>query len=122
MQRIRLATPEEVVQIQDKCDLDDTCIVYALDSNHKGVAFGVRRLAAEIDPIIVPEAWDNRLRQIFWRDLETATWAQGVKHYYFNVHTADQQWIDVMKNWGAEQVSTAPEFRFKKVLQTSNVN
>jgi len=115
MNRIRLATPEEVESIKDKCDLDATCVVLALDTQ-RGTAFGVQRVATEIDPIIVPDNWDNRARVIFWRDLETVVWSQGAKSYYFNVHEADKSWIEVMKNWGAEQVSTAPEFRFKKVL------
>lgn len=115
MNRIRLATPEEVETIKDQCDLDSTCVVLALDTQ-KGTGFGVQRVATEIDPIIIPNDWDNRLRVMLWRDLETVVWAQGAKSYYFNIHETDTEWIKVMKNWGAEQVSTAPEFRFKKAL------
>jgi hypothetical protein len=115
MNRIRLATPEECEGIKAKADLDETCTVFALDSG-KGTAFGVRRIATEIDPIIVPDEWDTRLRVIFWRDLETATWAQGAASYYFNVHCDDKEWMDNLIKWGAEKTSTAPEFRFKKLL------
>lgn len=115
MNRLRLATPEEVEKIKDQSDLDQTCVVFALDTQ-KGTALGVQRVATEIDPIIVPKEWDNRSRSIFWRDLETAIWAQGAKSVYFNIAVNDVEWIKVMKNYGAEQVSLQPEFRFKKVL------
>ena len=115
MNRIRLATQDECEVIKNGADLDQTCTVFALDTA-KGTGFAVRRLATEIDPLISPEGWDLRARVLFFRDLETAIWAQGIPAYYFNVHADEQDWINTVEKWGAQRTSTAPEFRYKKVL------
>lgn len=115
MNRIRLATPEEVEKIKDQSDLDSGCSVMALDT-HKGTGLAVRRICNEIDPMVAGSDWDTRLRALFVRDLETVMAAQGVQHYYFNVDVADEAWIGVVKNWGAEQVSPVPMLRFKRTL------
>jgi len=116
MNRIRLATEEEVKSIQDTSDLDSTCSVLALDTT-KGTAFAVRRFATELDPVITPNDWEPRSKILFYRDLETHLWSQGVLSYYFNVQAeGNDEWLAFLKKWGAEKVSTEPEFRFKKVL------
>jgi hypothetical protein len=115
MNRIRLATNEEVEKIKPVSDLDENCLVFALDG-HNGVGLAVRRLCQEIDPMVTPEDWNTKLKAMFVRDLETVMAAQGVKYYYFNVAADDEQWQSVVKNWGAEQVSIAPELRFKRTL------
>jgi hypothetical protein len=115
MNRIRLATQEEVETIKDRSDLDETCVVMALDTQ-KGTGLAVRRLCIEVDPMFPGDTWDTRLRAMFTRDLETVMAAQGAKSYYFNVAADDEKWINVVKTWGAEQVSVAPMLRFKRSL------
>jgi hypothetical protein len=115
MKRIRLATPEEIESIKPVSDLDEGCTVMALET-HKGTGLAVRRVCQEIDPMIPASDWDTKLRAMFTRDLETVLAAQGVKYYYFNVAADDIAWQDVVKNWGAEQVSIAPMLRFKRTL------
>jgi hypothetical protein len=113
--RIRLATQEEVEKIKPVSDLDENCLVFALDG-HNGVGLAVRRLCQEIDPMVTPEDWNTKLKAMFVRDLETNLWSQGTRYYYFNVAADDKQWQEVVKNWGAEQVSAAPMLRFKRTL------
>jgi len=115
MKRIRLANETEIDSIKDRSDLDVGCNVIALDTV-LGTGFAVRRVCNEIDPVISPDGWNLRQRVFFMRDLETMMAAQGVTHYYFNVGADEQLWINTVTEWGAEQVSTKPEYRFKKLL------
>ena len=115
MNRIRLAKPEEIDKIKEHSDIDAGCSVLALDT-HLGTGLAVRRVCEEIDPLVCPEEWNTKLRAVFIRDIETVMAAQGIPHYYFNVLVEDEKWQEVIKTWGAEQLSTAPEYRFKRVL------
>jgi hypothetical protein len=115
MNRIRLANVTEIESIKDKADLDQGCVVFALDT-HQGTGLAVHRLCHEIDPMVVPDEWNTRLRAMFVRDLETVLAAQGTSHYYFNVLANDTEWQENVKTWGAEQVSVNPELRFKRIL------
>jgi len=115
MNRIRLATAEEVESIKAKSDLNTGDVVFALDTQ-KGVGLAVRRLATEIDPMVPGIEWDTKLRAMFTRDLETVLFSQGGTHYYFNVDAEDTDWQHVVKTWGAEQVSIKPVLRFKRTL------
>jgi hypothetical protein len=115
MNRPRLATQEEIEAFSHVADLDATCVVYAMDTR-KGTGFAVRRIAVEIDPLIPGPDWDIKLKSLFYRDLENILWGQSVPAYYFNVHTEEEEWNKVVETWGATRTSTAPEFRYKKVL------
>jgi len=115
MNRIRLATEEEVNSIRDKSDLDEGCVVFALDT-HRGVGLAVRRICTEIDPLIPPPDWDLKLRSMFIRDIETLCWGQGIKSYYFNTESDDTTWQHVVETWGAERLSPKPVVRYKKTL------
>lgn len=118
MNRIRLATVEEVKSIAPVSDLDESCLVFALDTQ-QGTPLGVVRTVVEIDPVVYPETWkgnNERLKMLFQRDLETIIFAKGAPKYYFNVHADDKKMVDAMATLGAENISTAPEFRFRKRL------
>jgi len=115
MNRIRLATPEEVDSIKDGSDLDTGDVVFALDT-HKGVGKAVRRVCTEIDPMFPPPEWDTKLRAMFVRDLETVLWSQGGTHYYFNIDAEDTDWQHVVETWGASKVSPKPMLRYKRTL------
>lgn len=115
MNRIRLASVEEVESIKDQSDLDTGDVVFALDTQ-KGIGLAVRRLCTEIDPMIPAPNWDTKLRAMFTRDLETVLWGQGGTHYYFNVDAEDKDWQHVVKTWGATLVSPKPVLRYKRVI------
>jgi len=115
MNRVRLATAEEVESIKDKSDLDQGDVVFALDTQ-KGTGLAVRRLCTEIDPLFPAPDWDLKLRAMFIRDLETSLWSNGGTHYYFNIDADDKDWKHNVETWGASQVSPKPVLRFKKVL------
>jgi hypothetical protein len=115
MDRLRVATEPEIEQIRSRADLDPTCVVLALNTQ-AGVPLAVVRLAVEVDPVVFPEGFPDRLKAVFQRDIETYLAAKGVAHYYFNIDAVDETWQTVAKTWGAEQVSVVPEIRFKKAL------
>ena len=115
MKRIRLATEEEVKRIADTSDLDATCMVLALDTQ-AGTPLAVVRTAIEVDPCYYPPDFNAKMIAIFTRDVETVLAAKGVPKYYFNVKDTDAHWKEIVKTWGAVEVSTEPEIRFKKVL------
>lgn len=115
MNRVRLATTEEVESIRDKSDLDTGDVVFALDTQ-KGTGLAVRKLCMEIDPMFPAPDWDTRLRSMFTRDLETVLFAQNVPCYYFNVLASDTDWQHVVETWGAEKVSPEPMIRYKRTL------
>ncbi len=115
MNRIRLATPEEIESIKSTSDLDVTCSVLALDTQ-SGTAFAVVRTPVEVDPVHFPEGWTDRLKAMFMRDVETVLSAKGALSYYFNVKASDTEWIHSVETWGAERTSLSEEYRFKKIL------
>jgi hypothetical protein len=113
--RIRVATPEEVKSIAEFSDCQVGASVLALDTP-EGTAFAVVRTVVEVDPVIYPEKLSSRMKAVFQRDIETVLAAQGILKYYFNVHVSNEQMLEVLKNFGAVQQSTEPELRFFKVL------
>jgi hypothetical protein len=113
--RIRLATAEEVESIKAVGDTEGA-MVLALTTEH-GVPLAVVRTVVEVDPVVYPPDLHNRLKLMFQRDIETVLAAKGVAKYYFNVHASNTNMLEVgIKNLGAVQVSTEPEFRFVKAL------
>lgn len=115
MNRIRMASREEVEEIRATSDLTPDSIVLALDTQ-AGTATAVIRPVVEVDPVNFPEGFPDKLKVIFMRDIETYLSAKSIPHYYFNIHDSDSQWQEVSQNWGAVKISTSPESRFKKVL------
>lgn len=115
MERLRLATPEEVASIKAEGDLQEGCQVVAL-TTQAGTPLAVIRAAVEVDPVKFPEDFPDRLKAVFLRDIETHLAAKGAISYYFNIAADNSDWQQVVKTWGAEQISVSPEIRFKKVL------
>jgi hypothetical protein len=113
--RIRVATPEEVKGIAEHSDLGPGCTVLALDTP-EGVAFAVVRTVVEVDPVLYPEKMSARMKAIFQRDVETVLAAQGVQAYYFNIKADNEGMLAVANTLGAAAMSVGPEIRFKKVL------
>ncbi len=114
--RIRIATPEEVAEVIQSGDSREGTVL-ALDTP-EGAMKAVIRTAIEIDPVIYPQPdkLSMRMRAVFWRDLETVLAAQGAKNYYFNVHVSNQAMNDTVKTWGAFRLSSEPEYRYIKAL------
>lgn len=115
MNRIRLATPEEIEKIKPQADLDQNCTVLALDTQ-AGTPIAVLRTCVELDPALFPEGFTKPQIAMFTHDVETFLVAKGALSYYFNADPDDEKWIHVIKGWGCEQVSPKPYLRFKQSL------
>ena len=115
MNTLRLATEAEVESIKSVGDLGPSCTVIALDTS-AGPILAVIRRPIEVDPIIFPEGTSSKVKYVFWRDIVTGLKFQGADSFYFNLHADDDLQRGVVKSLGAEEVSTAPDIRYKKVL------
>lgn len=117
MNLLRAATQEECDRIATSSDLDQTCQIIALDTP-KGPILSVVRRAVEVDPVHMPEGYTPKHFSAFIRDISTYLLGQGVTHYYFNLHAGEESkhYRDAIESWGAVQVSTAPDIRYKKVI------
>jgi hypothetical protein len=120
LQALRPATPEELKEIAPEADLTFASSVYVLDSE-SGKTFAVVRQCYEIDPIITKGNDAGRRKLLAMFGLETGFTMLGIPEYYFNIHPEDAEYIALIKKLGAEQVSTEPELRFKKVIKRPNV-
>lgn len=117
MNRIRLATESEIAAIKDTSDLDAGCYVIALNTQ-QGVPVAVVRQATEVNPVHFPAGMTTKLKLLFMRDVETSLWSRGVSHYYLQIPADDKEYIDAMRDtFKAEQVSPAPELKFKKIIE-----
>jgi hypothetical protein len=115
IQRLRLATPEEVEAIKPNTDLDPTCKVLALDTA-LGVPIAVIRLAVEMDPCFYPKEFGAKQIAMFSRDIINYLWAQNVERFYFNIDATDTNWANHLKAEGCEQISPMPQLRFKRTI------
>ena len=116
MNLLREATAEEVSRIAETADLGPGCIVVALDIPDETI-LGVVRTCVEVDPIHFGKA-STRWKLIFMRDVATYLIGKGAPAYYFNVSASEetQSFRDALGTFKAEQVSSAPELRFKKEI------
>ena len=115
MDKIRLATPEEINGIKDTADLDFAQAVYAM--GEPGEAdLAVLKTVPELDPAVFRDQTDTRRKVQFLWGLENILRVAGLKAYYFNADAKDQKWRKVIDSWGAEQLSPVEEIRYKRVL------
>lgn len=112
--RIRVATAEEVASIAEKSDIQPG-LVLAL-STPEGTPLAVIRTVTEVDPMFFPEKLSDRMKAMFIRDVETVLAAQGIQKYYFNVLATNEKMINYSTHYGAVKQSVEPEVRFSKVL------
>lgn len=115
LEPIRVATPEEVEVIRAASDITPRTAVYAFDNAKTGKPdLAVVRQTVEIDPIYC-ESGTSRKVAFIW-GLQNILRSYGATEYYFNISPEDEEYKANIEKWGAEQISKAPEIRFKKVL------
>lgn len=114
LSKIRLATPEEIQKIESFSDLHDGTTVLAFGEGDD-TDFAVLRNLIEIDPLISAKENTKRKALFVWA-IENMLRFQGVKRYYFNILPDNEEWKQAVEHWGAQQLSKAPELRFRKDL------
>lgn len=110
LDKIRLATPEEIESIKDKADLTPTSRVLAM-----GEQLAVWRIANELDPVFYNGASDAKKYWFIW-GLENILRGAGATEFYFNVSNMDHDYRKIVEHFGAEPTNVEPEIRYKKVL------
>ena len=120
MDKLRLASSEEVASLQMGSDITPLTTVVAFENaKTQKPDFAVLRQVFEIDPVLyAPETTDRRKVLFAW-GLENALRIQGtVAAYYFNISADDSaaEWRGVVEGFGAEKISPTAEYRYKVIL------
>lgn len=108
LDKIRLATPEEIKAIEHNSNLTPMCRVLKL-----GEMTAVWRVAHELDPFHPAGASLKEQVRFIW-GIENILKGAGVTEYYYNVDATDSTYHDALKqHFGAEQLSKQPDYRFR---------
>jgi hypothetical protein len=107
MEKIRLATEEEVKEIADVSNLTPMSRVLAL-----GPMRGVWKVCNELDPVILNGASNTQLCMFVW-GIENIFKGAGLTEYYFNVAADNEEYIKVIEHFGGERQSKQPDYRYK---------
>jgi len=112
LEHLRLATPEEILAIQETSDITPRTQVFAL-----GEQKAVVRNVFEIDPIYTAGAKAGPLAKFVW-GLEERLIGMGVDAYYFDMPIDDEakEWRETVEHWGAGRTMPFATFRYKRVL------
>jgi hypothetical protein len=110
LDKIRLATPEEVEKIAATSDLTPNSRVLAMRDST-----AVWRIANEIDPVYFNSA-SNSQKYLFIWGLENMLRGTGATEYYMNVSAEDAHYQGIIENFGAVRTSKEPEYRYKVTL------
>lgn len=113
---IRVATPEEVEGIRKGSDLNANSSVLAWDHENGEKDLAVLRPVWELDPVYYAKGSSAGQKTRFIWGLEERLLGANIQHYYFNVPVEDEQYIKIVKEWGAVQQSRGPELRFGRSL------
>lgn len=111
LEKIRTATPEEVLAIKETSDLTPMSQVLAM-----GDSKAVWRIANELDPFHFGPATSNAQKYLFLWGLQNLLRGSGATEVYFNVAVANEQFRQVVEHLGAEPTSKEPELRYKITL------
>lgn len=107
MEKIRLATEEEVKEIATESNLTPMSRVLAM-----GEMRAVWKVTHELDPVFFNGAPKPRMYKFLW-GIENILKGAGLTEYFFNVPADDVDYHKVLEHLGAERQSKQPDFRFK---------
>lgn len=107
MDKIRLATEEEVQEIAAESNLTPFSRVLVL-----GKMKAVWKVCNELDPVFFGDAPKPLMYKFLW-GLENIMKGSGVTEYFYNVPADDTNYHAVLEKLGAERQSKQPDFRYK---------
>ena len=107
LERIRLATQEEVKEIEK-----DSCFTPMSRVLAMGDMRAVWRVANELDPIHFKGAPTTRMYKFLW-GIENIMAGAGVTEYFFSVPADDTQYNKILEELGAQRLSKQPDFRYR---------
>jgi hypothetical protein len=107
LERIRLATPEEVKEIEHESNLTPMSRVLAM-----GEMRAVWRVAQELDPVIFNGAPKQKMYKFLW-GIENIMAGSGVTEYYFNTPANDPEYHKILEELGGIRLSKQPDYRWR---------
>jgi hypothetical protein len=107
LEKIRLATPEEIKEIEPNSNLTQTCRVLAM-----GDMRAVWRVANELDPVHFNGAPTSRMYKFLW-GVENIMRGAGCNEYFFNTPADDLSYHKILEELGGQRLSKQPDYRWK---------
>lgn len=107
MEKIRLATEDEVKEIAPHSNLTPMSKVLAL-----GEMRAVWKICNELDPVFFNDAPQARMYKFLW-GIENIMKGSGLTEYYFQIPANDEPYQKVVEHMGGERQSKQPEYRYK---------
>jgi hypothetical protein len=107
LERIRLASPEEVKEIEHNSNLTPMCRVLAM-----GDMKAVWRVAHELDPVHFNGAPVQKMYKFLW-GIENIMAGSGVTEYYFNTPADDPKYHKILEELGGQKISKQPDYRWR---------
>lgn len=114
MDKVRMASPEEIKTLSDFANLTPGSVVFAYEKKDGEPDFAIVRPVVELDLAFCKT--NPRRRLWFLANIETAMRATGYTEYQFEVDPADDTYNEVITHLGAERTSDPQEIRYRKVL------
>jgi len=115
MNKLRLATEEEIDKIANKSHFTSRYTVFAMDQ--KGEPdIAVVREAVMLDPVFFSKDGNIYSKARFMEHLEERLAGAGIPEVYYQISAADIHWQRIVEAWGAVKVSGEPEFQYKRSL------
>lgn len=108
LDKIRLATQEEIREIEKGANLTPHCSVWKM-----GEITGVWRTAHELDPVIRNGASDRKLWMFLW-GMENLLRGSGATEYFYQVPVEDKTYQQaVEEHLGGQRLSKQPDYRYR---------
>jgi hypothetical protein len=107
LERIRLATPEEIKEIEPNSNLTPMSKVLVM-----GDMKAVWRVAHELDPVHFNGAPVQKMYKFLW-GIENIMAGSGVSEYFFQTPADDPQYHRILEELGAQKLSKQPDYRWR---------
>jgi hypothetical protein len=107
LERIRLATPEEIKEIEPNSNLTPMSKVLVM-----GDMKAVWRVAHELDPVHFNGAPVQKMYKFLW-GIENIMAGSGVTEYFFQTPADDPQYHRILEELGAQKLSKQPDYRWR---------
>lgn len=108
LEKIQLATPEEIKAIEHNSNLTPTCRVLKM-----GKMLAVWRIANEIDPLHINGEPIQKAYRFLW-GMENILRGAGATEYFYNISADDTTYQKAIEeHFGAERLSKQPDYRYR---------
>jgi hypothetical protein len=107
LEKIRLATPEEVAEIEPNSNLTAMSKVLVM-----GDMKAVWRVAHELDPVHFNGAPVTKMYKFLW-GIENIMRGAGVTEWFCNTPADDPRYHRIIEDLGAQKLSKQPDYRWR---------